>query len=199
MQRIDYPLPLFLDLHGALLDAGYIYIGVANADPEVSPLACFWNSGLTTPAAQPFRTRGGYIVNSGLPSNVYTAATDYSIRIRDADGNLISYIPSAQAGAGAAYQPLDSDLTAIAAQGTQPFGRSLLNAASAMAARALLSLGNYLASSGGTVTGNIVRSGAGPHLYHATGAYTSGKLYTTNAGAADPTSADGEIWLELAP
>lgn len=34
------------------------------------------------------------------------------------------------AGAAAAYQPLDSDLTAIAALATTPFGRSLLTAAS---------------------------------------------------------------------
>jgi hypothetical protein len=50
---------------------------------------------------------------------------------------------------------------------------------------------------GATVGANIVRSGAGPHLYHVTAAFGSGRVYVTAAGAADPTSAPGDIWIEL--
>jgi hypothetical protein len=48
----------------------------------------------------------------------------------------------AAAAAQAASQPLDSDLTAIAALSTTSYGRSLLEAASAGAARTLLGLGS---------------------------------------------------------
>lgn len=50
---------------------------------------------------------------------------------------------------------------------------------------------------GATVSANITRSGAGPHLYHVNGAFGSGRVYVTAAGAADPTSAAGDIWIEL--
>lgn len=199
MLQIGNPFPQFNDLQGALLDAGYIYVGAANADPEVSPLAIFWDSALTIPATQPLRTRGGVIVNNGVPSLVWTAATDYSIRVRDADGALVWYIASANAAAAVAYQPLDADLTAISAQSNQPFGLSLLTAATAAAARALLAISNWLATTGGTVTGNILRSGGGPHLYHTDGTFTSGRVLVTDAGAGDPCTTDGDIWLELAP
>jgi hypothetical protein len=47
------------------------------------------------------------------------------------------------------------------------------------------------------MTANIQRQGAGPHLYHATQAYASGRMFVTAAGAADPTSQPGDIWIQL--
>jgi hypothetical protein len=199
MQRIGNPFPMFFDQHGALLDAGSIFIGASGADPEVSPVAVFWDAALTIPAVQPLRTRGGYVANSGSPALFFTGDADYSMRVRDADGNQIFYVPSASAAAGTAYQPLDADLTAIAAVSTAAFGRSLLTAVTAAAAKALLGIGSYLASAGGTVTGNILRSGAGPHLYHKDGTLTSGRVFITANTAADPTSINGDIWLKYAP
>lgn len=199
MQRVANPFPLFLDQHGALLDAGNIYVGAANSDPEVTPLTVYWDTALTIAAAQPIRTRGGVAVNNGSPALFYTGETDYSLRVRDADGNQVFYVKSASDSGGVAFQPLDSDLTAIAALATTPFGRSVLTAADASAARALLAIVASLATTGGTVTGNIVRSGAGPHLYHVDGSFTSGRVFVTVNTAADPTSQDGDIWLKYAP
>jgi hypothetical protein len=198
MQRLANPFPLFLDEHGGLLDAGYVYIGTVNADPEGSPISVYWDAAGTIPAAQPLRTRGGVIVNSGSPAQVWIAAADYSQRVRDADGNQVSYAASSSDTGGVSYQPLDANLTAIAALSTQSFGRSLLTAATAAAAKALLGIGSYLASAGGTVTGNILRSGAGPYTYHADGSMTSGKITVTAPGASDPTTTNGEIWIEAA-
>lgn len=198
MLQITNPLPLFNDLQGELLDAGYIYIGTANADPQVSPISVYWDTGLTQPATQPIRTRGGYPVNEGAPANFYTGATDYSIRVLDSNSNLVFYVPLAAAAAATNYQPLDSNLTAISGQANAPFGLSLLTAATAAAAKALLGLGTYLATAGGTMTGNITRSGAGPHIYHTDSSLTSGRFMWTAAGAADPTSADGDLWAEVA-
>jgi hypothetical protein len=54
-----------------------------------------------------------------------------------------------------------------------------------------------LSSEGSRLAANVTRSGAGPHLYHVNGAFGSGRVYVTAAGAADPTSAPGDIWIEL--
>jgi hypothetical protein len=49
---------------------------------------------------------------------------------------------------------------------------------------------------GGTVTGNITRSTAGPHTYHADATYTSGQIIVSES---DPTGSepDGTIWLKI--
>lgn len=199
MQRIENPIPLFLDLAGGLLDSGYVFIGDADDDPEVSPIQVYWDAALTIPAAQPLRTRGGVIVNAGAPAIAYVAAADYSMRVRDADLSLVSYVPSASEAGGVAYQPLDADLTAIAALATTAFGRSILTAATAAAARALLGVVNGLPLAGGTVTGNILRGGAGPHLYHKDGALVSGRVFLTSNAVGDPTSQNGDLWFKYAP
>jgi hypothetical protein len=200
MQRLAYPFPLFLDQHGALLDAGSIYIGAANDDPESAPVTVYWDPAGTVEALQPLRTRGGVVVNNGAPAVVYIPDGDYSERVRDADGNLVSYAPSVNAviSVGASYQPLDATLTLLSGLATTAYGRSLLNAADAAALRTLAGIVAALPLTGGTVTGNILRSSAGPHIYHTDGSFVSGRIFVTAAGAADPTSQDGDIWLERA-
>lgn len=199
MQRLENPLPLFLDLRGALLDAGYIYVGTAGDDPETNQIQLYWDFEGTIEAEQPLRTRGGYIVdNVGAPSMVFIGDTDYSMVIRDADGNQVGYAPSASASGGVSFQPLDTDLTAVAALTTTSFGRGGLTQANAAAFRAYIGVVDSIPKTGGTVTGNITRSAAGPHLYHSSGTYTSGKVYVTAVGAADPTTNPGDIWLKYA-
>lgn len=144
MTKLTNPVPLFLDGRGALLDAGFVYLGDAGTDPETvgNRIDVFWDKALTIPAAQPLRTLGGAIVNGGNIGFVYFAEPDFSISWRDADNNLVAFIPSAFDLGGASYQPLDTDLTAIAALATTAFGRSFLTLADAAAARALLGLGS---------------------------------------------------------
>jgi hypothetical protein len=202
LQRLENLTPLFLDSRGALLDAGKIYLGTAGADPELSPIAVYWDSALTQVAAQPLRTLGGVIMNGENPANIYFADGDYSQRVRDADDVLIeaysfsSATAITGAGGGVSYQPLDSDLTAIAALTTTTFGRSLLTLANTAALQALVGNTGGLALTGGTMTGNIVRSGAGVHAYFADAAMTGGRIFITAVGAADPTSQPGDIWLQ---
>lgn len=194
-QRLDNPFPLFLDSGGALLHNGYVYMGEPGQDPETDPLEAFWDKDLTIPAEQPFRTRGGVIVNGANPAFVYADGDDYSIRVRDADGGEI-YFLSSVAVAGQQFQPLDSDLTAIAALATTSFGRALLTLANQAAMKAALGYVEPVPAAGGNVTGNITRQAAGVHTYHADPAFTSGRIFLTDHDAADPTSIPGDIWLK---
>lgn len=137
------PVPLFLDGRDALLDAGYVYIGTVNTNPETvgNQLALYWDAAMTIPAAQPLRTLGGVIVNGVNPSFVYFAATDYSMTVRDVDSVLVFSIPSCTETGGISYQPLDSDLTAIAALSTTSYGRALLTLANQAALQAAVGTG----------------------------------------------------------
>lgn len=55
----------------------------------------------------------------------------------------------------------------------------------------------YVAKAGDLLAGNLVRDTAGPHLYHMTAAFGSGRVFVTLSGAADPTSLPGDIWIGL--
>lgn len=194
MTKLTNPIPLFLNARGTLLDAGYIYVGEAQADPETTSIDLFWDAALTIPAAQPLRTSGGRIVNGGTPSSVFFAEDDFSLRVRDADGGIVDYSPTVYPDAPA-FQPLDSDLTAIAALSTSPFGRSLLTLANAAALKAATGIADSLALSGGAMTGTITRSGAGAHFYHVNPAFTSGRVFGPEY-TSDPTTLPGDVWLK---
>lgn len=196
-QRLDNPFPLFLDPQGQPLQNGYVYMGEAGQDPETNPLATFWDEGLSIPAEQPFRTRGGYIVDGANLAFVFADGDDYSLRVRDASGGEILFFASV-AVAGQQYQPLDSDLTAIAALSTTSFGRALLTLANQAAMKVALGYVEPIPAAGGTTTGNVTRQGAGVHLYHTDPEFVSGRVFLTNHDAADPTSQVGDIWLKRA-
>jgi hypothetical protein len=83
------PFLIFYDRSGQPLDAGYIYIGTPGINPEVSPITVYWDSSLTTTAAQPIRTLNGYASRDGSPSNIIASQSPYSILIRDRTGALV--------------------------------------------------------------------------------------------------------------
>jgi hypothetical protein len=74
-------------------------------------------------------------------------------------------------------------------------GRSLLTLANQAALQAAVGASSGLQLTGGTVSGNIVRSGSGVHAYFSDPAMTGGRIFITAVGAADPTSQPGDIWL----
>lgn len=86
--NISSPYASFADTDGSPLNAGYVYIGTANLNPETNPLSIYWDSGLTIPAAQPLRTSNGFIVRNGTPAAVYVAS-DFSINVRNSSGALL--------------------------------------------------------------------------------------------------------------
>lgn len=194
MTKLTNPVPVFYDGRGVPLMGGYVYIGEANADPETTPIAAFWDLALTIPAEQPLRTIAGLIVNGVVPASVFFAPIDFSLRVEDSNNITVSYSPSIYTDADN-YQPKSDDLTAISIQGTTDYGRSLLNLANRAALIAAIGGNAYLATSGGAVTGNITRQGAGVHGYWADPAMIGGRFYITAAGASDPTSQPGDVWF----
>lgn len=197
MQRFVNPRPIFLDGRGALVDAGYIYVGVAGADPIADPIDLFLDQDLTQPIEQPLRTLGGVIVNGEIPCFVYMAESDYSTLVQDANQVQVDYIPSIAIAGGVEYQPLSATLTALAALTTTSYGRALLSLANQAALQAAVGTpATLLAKTGGPVTGDITRQGGGVYVYWSDSGLTSGRLFLTASGAADPTSQPGDVWFE---
>jgi len=195
-QRINNPFPLFLDTDGSLLYGGFVYIGVAGQDPEANPLALFWDKDLTNAIADlPLRTLGGMIYNGDSPAFVFAAGDDYSIRVRNSDGEIVFFVSSIKV-TGEQFQPLDSDLTAIAALATTTYGRGLLTLANQAALRAATGIPDPIPAIGGNVSGNIVRLSAGPHGYWTDEAYVSGRQLVTAHDGSDPTSLAGDLWFK---
>ena len=86
---VTQPFLIFYDRSGQPLDAGYIYIGLPGINPETAPITVYWDSSLTTTAAQPIRTLNGYPSRNGSPSNIIASQSPYSILIRDKTGALV--------------------------------------------------------------------------------------------------------------
>lgn len=195
MMKLGNPMPFFPDASGRPLTGGYVYVGVANQDPELAPIDLFWDLAGANPAEQPLRTIGGFIVNGVQPASVFFEEEDYSMRVRDENLVEVFYSPSVYTSTDQ-FQPASDTLTLLAALSTTSFGRNLLTLANSGALAAATGIPAPLPIAGGTVTGNIGRQGAGSHLYHAASGMTSGRVFVTANGAADPTSQPGDIWLE---
>lgn len=86
--------PIFTDIDGQPLEAGFVWIGVANAEPIGNPINVYWDAALTIPATQPIRTLGGYPSNSGTPARLYVNS-DYSIQVQNKNGSVVYSAPVA--------------------------------------------------------------------------------------------------------
>lgn len=85
---IQPTFPIFTDIDGQPLENGYIWIGQENLDPQVNPIAVYWDAALTQSAGQPIRTINGYPANSGTPARLYVNS-DYSIRLMNKNGRVV--------------------------------------------------------------------------------------------------------------
>jgi hypothetical protein len=86
--QISPPFPIFSDIDGQPLEAGFIWIGQVNLDPQTNPIQAFSDGALTIPIVQPIRTIGGYPAVSGTPARFYVNQ-DYSIRVMNKNGSVI--------------------------------------------------------------------------------------------------------------
>lgn len=86
------PYPIFTDKNGDPLDAGYLYFGEVNENPETNPIQVYYDNFLTVPAAQPLRTSNGYVMRNGSPALIY-ADSQFSVTVRDKTNSLVIYSP----------------------------------------------------------------------------------------------------------
>ncbi len=91
---IEAPYKYFTEADGSALDAGYIYIGTVNLNPETNPIQLYWDEALTIPAAQPIRTSSGYPVRNGTAASVFFPGGNYSILVKSKTGALIFSSPN---------------------------------------------------------------------------------------------------------
>jgi parallel beta-helix repeat protein len=91
---IQPTFPIFTDIDGQPLEAGYVWIGQANLDPQVNPINVYWDAALTISATQPIRTLAGYPSRNGTPARLYVNS-DYSIRVQNSKGSLVYSAPAA--------------------------------------------------------------------------------------------------------
>jgi len=92
LTQLAPPYPIFTDKNGDPLDAGYLYFGEANQNPETNPIQVYYDNGLTIPAAQPVRTSNGYVMRNGSPALIY-ADGQFSVTVRNKKNELVIYSP----------------------------------------------------------------------------------------------------------
>ena len=195
--RVGNPFAPFLDREGRPL-TGSVKLGVEGDDPDTAPVVAYFDKALTVVAPQPIAVVGGMARQAGNPVLLYVAEQTYSMRTRDEDGGEVFYVPNAAMDSDQ-FQPLDSDLTAIAALSTTVYGRALLTLADAAALRTYAGIVPSLPVAGGSMTGEILRQGRGAYVHMDDAAYGQVRLLPTANGAANPNTTVGDLWLEFAP
>lgn len=103
------------DTQGRPLDAGKVYFGEPNKDPELYPIDVFYDEALTIAAPQPIRTQGGFMNANGQMTEVYAAEIEYSVKVLDGYGRQVFYQESMSSeNAQLQAQKLDTGITATA-------------------------------------------------------------------------------------
>lgn len=90
---IQVPFPVFQDRAGQPLENGYVWIGVANLNPQTNPVVAYFDAALTIVAPQPLRTLNGYISRAGTPAQIYVNAANYSLLVQDSKGSMVYNFP----------------------------------------------------------------------------------------------------------
>lgn len=86
---VEVPYPVFTNRDGEPIDNGYVWVGVANINPQINPVQVYFDRDLTQLAAQPLRTINGYVSNAGTPSQIYVDANNFSILVLDKNGTTV--------------------------------------------------------------------------------------------------------------
>lgn len=92
--KITTPFPLFSDIDGSPLEAGFLFLGENGQDAELNPITVYWNEEKTEVATQPLRTRNGFIVKDNQPAKIFIDVDVCSISIKDRYQNAIHQVLS---------------------------------------------------------------------------------------------------------
>ena len=106
------PFHFFTDASGNALEDGYVYFGEPNQNPQTNPISVYWDAAGTIQAAQPLRTSGGYLWRNGSPGSIYTDG-EYSITVRDRNGNLVASNLSMDPSSGLSLEFLQAGTGAV--------------------------------------------------------------------------------------
>lgn len=85
--EVRAPYNVFFGEDGYPLEGGYIFIGVSGLNPLSNPQQAYWDSALTTPAAN-IRTSGGFPIHNGAVGRLFVPG-DYSILVQDKNGKTV--------------------------------------------------------------------------------------------------------------
>ncbi len=91
----------YQDSDGSPLEAGYLYFGTENLNPETNPITVYWDEAGTQPAAQPIRTLAGFPSRNGAIAQVFTSG-NYSLTVRNRNSLLVYSAPTSATSIGAA-------------------------------------------------------------------------------------------------
>jgi hypothetical protein len=172
-QSIRPPYSPFVDADGTLLQGGFIYIGEANANPETSPTAIYWDSALTIQASQPLQTLNGVITRNGTPANCYILG-DFSMTVKNKHKETISSILSfatsgviqsyASAGANSDITSLNALTTPLSAQqgGTQQFWAGIITGINTLVATTITPINGFSLTAGVRVSTIVAADNTGP-------------------------------------
>lgn len=89
MLATQSPFPLYADLDGKPLE-GFAFFGVANQNPETSPVQVYWDAAGTQPASQPIKISRGVTVRGGTPTVAFINGT-YSQTVKNVQGATVFY------------------------------------------------------------------------------------------------------------
>lgn len=81
------------DSTGRPLDYGRVYFGEPNKDPEFYPIDIYLDPEMTIAAAQPVRTKGGFMDVGGNLAELHAAEVVYSLKVLDQYGRQVFYKP----------------------------------------------------------------------------------------------------------
>lgn len=147
--EVTSPFSVFYDRSGQPLDNGYIYIGAAGVNPEVSPIAVYWDDALSITAAQPIRTLAGYPSRNGSPGTPFVNAASYSIVVRDRTGTLVYSALNDTVAASSGYSVLLTDYGNLStATGFTDALRAAIEAVASTGGTVLVPSGSYTLNQG---------------------------------------------------
>lgn len=92
--KVTTPYPLFSDIDGTPLDAGFLFLGESEKDAEQFPISVYWDEAKTELAEQPISTRNGFIVRENVPAKIYIEETSCSITIKNRNGTIVQVVGS---------------------------------------------------------------------------------------------------------
>ncbi|MDC5195567.1 SGNH/GDSL hydrolase family protein [Acinetobacter baumannii] len=92
--KVTTPYPLFSDIDGSPLNAGFLFLGESEKDAEQFPIVAYWDEAKTQVVEQPVSTRNGFIVKENLPAKIFIEEESCSITIKNQSGTLIQKVES---------------------------------------------------------------------------------------------------------